>query len=61
MSFAGNLAKYDDDFRTAVSKGVCKVNIFTDIDKAGRAGVEAGLAAGAEAVRQCGPRAKQCK
>ena len=26
----------DSDFRTAVQKGVCKVNIFTDIDKAGK-------------------------
>lgn len=37
----------DDDFRTAVQKGVCKVNIFTDLDKAGKAGIETGLAAGA--------------
>ena len=36
----------DDDFRRAVQEGICKVNIFTDIDKAGKAGVEAGLAAG---------------
>ena len=36
----------DDDFRTAVKLGVSKVNIFTDIDKAGKAGVEEGLAAG---------------
>ncbi len=36
----------DDDFRTAVRLGVSKVNIFTDIDKAGKAGVEAGIAAG---------------
>lgn len=36
----------DDDFRQAVKLGVSKVNIFTDIDKAGKAGVEAGLAAG---------------
>ena len=37
----------DSDFRTAVEKGVCKVNIFTDIDKAGKAGIEEGLSAGA--------------
>ena len=37
----------DTDFRTAVQKGICKVNIFTDIDKAGKAGIEEGLAAGA--------------
>lgn len=36
----------DDDFRIAVKRGICKVNIFTDIDKAGKAGIEAGLAAG---------------
>ena len=27
----------DDDFRTAIREGICKVNIFTDIDKAGKA------------------------
>lgn len=36
----------DDDFRRALKLGVSKVNIFTDIDKAGKAGVEAGLTAG---------------
>lgn len=36
----------DDDFRKAVKLGVSKVNIFTDIDKAGKCGVEAGIAAG---------------
>lgn len=36
----------DDDFRQAVKLGVSKINIFTDIDKAGKAGVEAGIAAG---------------
>ena len=40
----------DSDFRTAVQKGVCKVNIFTDIDKAGRAGIEEGLSAGAASM-----------
>ena len=40
----------DSDFRTAVQKGVCKVNIFTDIDKAGKAGIEEGLAAGASSM-----------
>ena len=37
----------DSDFRTAVAKGVCKVNIFTDLDRAGKTGAEAGLRAGA--------------
>lgn len=40
----------DDDFRLATKHGICKVNIFTDIDKAGRAGIEEGLAAGANSV-----------
>lgn len=40
----------DDDFRTAVQRGICKVNIFTDIDKAGKAGIEEGLAAGAKTM-----------
>lgn len=40
----------DNDFRTAVQKGICKVNIFTDLDKAGKAGIEAGLAAGAKTM-----------
>lgn len=40
----------DDDFRTAVCKGICKINIFTDIDKAGRTGIEEGLAAGAKSM-----------
>lgn len=40
----------DDDFRTAVQKGICKINIFTDLDKAGKAGVEEGLAAGVKTM-----------
>lgn len=40
----------DDDFRIAIEKGICKVNIFTDIDKAGKAGIEEGLAAGARTM-----------
>ena len=40
----------DRDFQTVVQKGICKVNIFTDIDKAGKAGIEAGLAAGAKTM-----------
>lgn len=40
----------DEDFRAAVGKGICKVNIFTDIDKAGKAGIEEGLAAGAKTM-----------
>lgn len=40
----------DDDFRKAVKLGICKVNIFTDIDKAGKAGIEKGLACGAKTM-----------
>ena len=40
----------DDDFRIAVSKGICKVNIFTDLDKAGKAGVQQGLEKGAKTM-----------
>ena len=36
----------DDDFRNAVKLGVSKINIFTDLDKAGKAGVAEGIAAG---------------
>ena len=40
----------DEDFRKAVELGICKINIFTDIDKAGKAGIEEGLAAGAKTM-----------
>lgn len=40
----------DDDFRTAVQKGICKVNIFTDLDKAGKKGIETGLQEGANTM-----------
>ena len=45
----------DNDFKQAVSLGICKVNIFTDIDKAGKAGIERGLAAGAKTMMQLMP------
>ena len=38
----------DDDFRTAIEKGICKVNIFTDIDKAGKEGLAKGISEGAK-------------
>lgn len=37
----------DEDFREAAKRGICKVNIFTDLDKAGKRGAEEGLKAGA--------------
>ena len=40
----------DDDFREAVRRGVCKINIFTDLDKAGKAGIEKGLQSGAASM-----------
>lgn len=40
----------DDDFREAIRRGVCKINIFTDIDKAGKAGIERGIAAGEKSM-----------
>ena len=40
----------DSDFHEAIRRGVCKVNIFTDIDRAGREGAEKGLAAGAASL-----------
>ena len=40
----------DSDFQVAIQRGICKVNIFTDLDKAGKAGVERGLAAGASTL-----------
>lgn len=45
----------DEDFRIAVQKGICKVNIFTDIDKAGKAGIETGLRAGAKSMMELIP------
>lgn len=40
----------DDDFKMAVERGICKVNIFTDIDKAGKSGIEKGLSAGVKTM-----------
>ena len=40
----------DLDFQTAVEKGICKINIFTDLDKAGKLGVEKGLQDGAKSL-----------
>ena len=40
----------DLDFKEAVKRGVSKINIFTDLDKAGRSGLEKGLHEGAGTV-----------
>ena len=45
----------DNDFRTAIQNGIHKVNIFTDIDKAGKSGIEKGIAAGAKTMMELMP------
>ena len=50
LVFHGGSGLSDEDFRIAIEKGICKVNIFTDIDKAGKAGIEEGLKAGAKTM-----------
>lgn len=45
----------DDDFRRAIRCGVSKVNIFTDINLAGVAGMQQGLAEGKQSVTDLVP------
>lgn len=45
----------DNDFRIAIQNGIHKINIFTDIDKAGKRGIEKGLAAGAGTMMELMP------
>ena len=45
----------DSDFREAVRRGVCKINIFTDLDKAGKAGIGKGLEKGAASLMELIP------
>ena len=45
----------DSDFKTAVGLGISKINIFTDIDKAGKRGIENGLKAGAKTMMELMP------
>ena len=49
-SASGSSGLSDDDFREAVCRGICKINIFTDLDKAGKAGIEEGLKNGAKSM-----------
>ncbi len=51
----GGSGLQDDDFRKAVRRGICKINIFTDLDKAGKRGLEEGMKAGANSVFQLIP------
>lgn len=45
----------DNDFRTAVKLGIAKINIFTDLDKAGRRGIDTGIAEGARTLMELMP------
>lgn len=45
----------DDDFRIAIQNGIHKINIFTDIDKAGKVGIEKGLSEGAKTMMELMP------
>ncbi len=45
----------DNDFRTAVKLGISKINIFTDIDKAGKRGIENGISNGAKSMMELIP------
>jgi len=40
----------DSDFRSAVQRGICKVNIFTDLDKAGKRGADSAIQTGAKTL-----------
>jgi len=40
----------DSDFKEAVKRGISKINIFTDIDKAGKRGIEKGIEEGASSM-----------
>lgn len=51
----GGSGLLDDDFRIAIQNGIHKVNIFTDIDKAGKSGIEKGIAAGARTMMELMP------
>ena len=45
----------DSDFENAVKHGISKINIFTDIDKAGKRGIERGIKAGANTMMELMP------
>lgn len=47
----GGSGLQDQDFRTAVRQGICKVNIYTDLNKAGKRGIEKGLQEGASTMQ----------
>ena len=45
----------DDSFREAIRNGICKVNIFTDLNRAAKAGIEKGLSEGATSMTRLIP------
>ena len=45
----------DSDFHNAIRLGVSKVNIFTDMNKAGKAGIREGIDAGAQTMTELIP------
>lgn len=45
----------DEDFRTAVKKGICKINIYTDMNKAGVAGLKKGMEEGVHGMTELIP------
>jgi fructose-bisphosphate aldolase class II len=45
----------DFDFQESARRGICKVNIFTDLDRAGKTGIEEGLKQGARYVTELIP------
>ena len=49
------IVKKIDDFQEAAKRGICKVNIFTDIDRAGKIGIEKGLKEGARFLSELIP------
>ncbi|MDY4693668.1 MAG: class II fructose-bisphosphate aldolase [Blautia sp.] len=45
----------DEDFRTAVKRGICKINIFTDLEKAGKEGAQKALEDGVPSLTKMIP------
>ena len=45
----------NEGFRQAVHEGICKINVFTDLDKAGKEGIEEGLRQGARTMMELIP------
>lgn len=48
-----------EDFQNCIARGIAKINIFTDIDRAGMEGIKKGIEAGADSITSCMPYAEQ--